>query len=270
MENNGTMKKSKWVERLARFGYTVKGIVYALIGVLALQAAFGGGGKTTDTKGALRTIAAQPFGSFLLIVIGLGLLGYVLWRFVQAITDPENKGTDAKGIATRLGYAISGFIYASLAFEALRLATSTGGGGGKSTEDWTALVLQQPFGRWLVGIVGALIIGVGFYRLYKAYKIKFRKKLNLSELDRTEETWAVRISRLGIAARGVVFVMIGFFLIQAARQFDASEARGLDGALQTLARQPYGKFLLGFVALGLIAYAIYLWIQARYRRIRPT
>lgn len=264
------MNKSRWVEKLARFGYTVKGIVYAVIGVLALQAAFGSGGKTTDTNGAIHTIAVQPFGSFLLAVVGIGLLGYVLWRFVQAITDPENKGTDAKGIATRLGYAISGFIYAGLAFEALRLATSTGGDGGRSTQDWTALVLQQPFGRWLVGIVGALIIGVGFYRLYKAYKIKFRKKLDLSELDRTEETWAVRISRFGIAARGVVFVMIGFFLIQAARQFDASKARGLDGALQTLARQPYGKFLLGFVALGLIAYAIYLWIQARYRRIRPT
>lgn len=255
---------------MARLGYTAKGIVYAIVGILALQAALTAGGKTTDTKGALHTIAAQPFGKFLLILLAIGLVGYSLWRLIEAVTDPENKGTDAKGIFSRLGYVISGLTYLGLAVNAAMLGLGAGGGGsGNSKQDWTARLLQQPFGQWLVGLLGALVIGIGFYRLYKAYKIKFRKKLNLSEMNSQQETWAVRISRIGIAARGIVFVIIGFFLLKAGQQSDASEVRGLDGVLQTVARQPFGKIMLGLVAIGLIAYAAYLFIEARYRRINP-
>jgi hypothetical protein len=257
-----------WVERLARLGYLAKGIVYAIVGVLAVQAAFGAGGQTTDTKGALGAIAAQPFGKFLLALLTVGLIGYVVWRFVQAVQDPEHKGDDAKGWATRLGYAVSGLIYASLAFTAIGLIRgSGGGGGGNSEQDWTARLLAQPFGQWLVGLVGAFVIGLGFYQLYQAYKAKFRKQMKLQEMSPTEETWATRIGRFGLGARGVVFCIIGFFLLQAARQSDASEVRGLDGALQSLAQQPYGPWLLGIVALGLVAYGIHMAVQARYIRI---
>jgi len=257
-----------WVERLARLGYLAKGIVYTIVGVLAVQAAFGAGGQTTDAKGALGAIAAQPFGKFLLALLTVGLIGYVVWRFVQAVQDPEHKGDDAKGWATRLGYAVSGLIYASLAFTAIGLIRgSGGGGGGNSKQDWTAQLLAQPFGQWLVGLVGAFVIGLGFYQLYKAYKAKFRKEMKLHEMSPTEETWATRIGRFGLGARGVVFCIIGFFLLQAARQSDASEVRGLDGALQSLAQQPYGPWLLGIVALGLVAYGIHMAVQARYIRI---
>jgi hypothetical protein len=257
-----------WVERLARLGYLAKGIVYAIVGVLAVQAAFGAGGQTTDTKGALSAIAAQPFGKFLLALLTVGLIGYVVWRFVQAVQDPEHKGDDAKGWATRLGYAVSGLIYASLAFTAIGLIRgSGGGGGGNSEQDWTARLLAQPFGQWLVGLVGAFVIGLGFYQLYQAYKAKFRKQMKLQEMSPTEETWATRIGRFGLGARGVVFCIIGFFLLQAARQSDASQVRGLDGALQSLAQQPYGPWLLGIVALGLVAYGIHMAVQARYIRI---
>lgn len=260
-----------WVERLARLGYAAKGVVYAIVGVLAVQAAFGQGGKTTDTEGALSTIAAQPFGKFLLVLLTLGLIGYVMWRFVQAVRDPEHKGDDAQGLARRAGYGISGLIYAGLALEAIRLIAGSGGGGGgsSSAQDWTARLLSQPFGQWLVGLVGAFIIGLGFNQFYEAYKAKFRKQMKLHQMSATEETWATRIGKLGEAARGVVFVMTGFFLIQAARQSNPSEARGLDGALQSLARQPYGPWLLAIVAIGLIAYGIHQGVQARYRRINP-
>ena len=127
------------------------------------------------------------------------------------------------------------------------------------------MVMQQPFGRWLVGIGGAITIGIGFYRIYRAYKTKFRKKLNLNELNAQQKKLLVNISRFGIAARGIVFVMIGFFILQAAKNYDPDKVKGLDGALLTLAQQPFGKILLGSMALGLIAYAIYLFIQARYR-----
>ena len=259
------------METLARFGYVAKGFVYAAIGILALLAAFSAGGKTTDTSGALQTISNQPFGQILLALIAVGLVGYAIWRLIEAFNDPDNKGSDAKGIFSRLGYALSGLAYLGVAFNAALLAfgSSSGSSGGSSSkQDWTATVMQQPFGRWLVGIGGALIIGIGFYRIYQAYKIKFRKKLNMSELSAKQKKWLVNISRFGIAARGVVFVMIGFFVLQAAKNYDPQKVKGLDGALQTLAQQPYGKILLGLMALGLIGYAVYLWLQARYRNFQ--
>jgi hypothetical protein len=263
-------KPSVWVERLARLGYAAKGVVYGIVGLLAAQAAFGAGGRTTDTEGALQEIVRQPFGKVLLGVVAIGLLGYVLWRFVQAIKDPEHKGSNAKGILKRIGYGITGVIYASLAFSAVRIILGSGGGSSHSTQDWTALVLAQPFGQWLVGTVGVFIISLGFYQFYKAFSAKFRRELNLSQLSNTEEKWVIAISRFGLVARGVVFCVIGFFLIQAARLSEASKARGLGEALQVLAQQPYGPWLLGSVALGLVAYGIYMIIQARYRRIDPT
>ncbi len=260
------------METFARFGYAAKGFVYGAIGILALMAAFDiGGGDTTGTTGALQAIAQQPFGKILLVLIAIGLVGYVIWRFIQAINDPRNKGSDLKGIFTRLGYILSGIAYAGVAANAGLLAIgSSSGGGGKSKQDWTAIVMQQPLGRWLVGIAGAITIGIGFWRLYQAYKIKFRKKLNLSELNSQQQKWLVNISRFGIAARGVVFVALGFFILQAAYQYDSQKVRGLDGILLTFAQQPFGKVFLALVAAGLIAYAVYLFLQARYRRIKTS
>ncbi len=260
------------METFARFGYVAKGFVYGAIGILALLAAFSVGGKTTGTTGALHAIAAQPFGQILLILIALGLVGYVIWRFIQAINDPRDKGTDAKGIFTRLGYIFSGIAYAGVATNAAMLAinASNSSSSGNSKQDWTAMVMQQPFGRWLVGIAGAVTIGIGFWRLYQAYKIKFRKKLNLNELNLQQKDWLVNISRFGIAARGVVFVMIGFFVLQAAHQYNPEKVKGLDGALLTLTQQPFGKVLLTLMALGLVSYAVYLLLQARYRQIRMS
>jgi uncharacterized membrane protein YidH (DUF202 family) len=259
---------SSWIERLARFGYISKGVVYAIVGFLALQAAVGSGGKTTDPQGALQEIVKQQFGQILLALIAIGLLGYVIWRFVEAIKDPENKGTDAKGLAQRFGYVINGLIYAGLAFTAIKLALGIGGNSNSnSTQDWTARILSQPFGQWLIGTVGAFIIGLGFYQFYQAFSNSIRKRLNLTELSNGERKWVMTICRFGVAARGVVFCIIGWFLIQAATQYDPTQAGGLDRALQSLAQQPYGPWLLGIVALGLIAYGVYMVVQARYSQL---
>jgi Domain of Unknown Function (DUF1206) len=263
-----THHTSLWVERLARFGYASKGVVYGTVGLLAAQTVFGTGGRTTDTQGALQTIVNQQFGKILLSLVAIGLIGFVIWRFVQAIIDPENKGTAAKGLAQRIGYAANGLIYASLALTAVKIVLGSGGGGNSnSTEDWTARLLSQPFGQWLVGTAGAFVIGLGFYQFYQAFSGKFRKELNLTELSNKEREWVMAICKFGLAARGIVFCIIGWFLIQAANQSNASAAIGLDGVLQALARQPYGPWLLGIVALGLIAYGIYMVIQARYRQL---
>ncbi|MEB3359531.1 MAG: DUF1206 domain-containing protein [Synechococcales bacterium] len=265
-------KPDKWIERLARFGYAAKGIVYILVGVLAFQAAFNWGGQVTGSQGAFRTIASQPFGNVLLFLVAVGLVGYVVWRLVQTIYDPEHTGNDAKNIGRRIGYLISGIIYGGLAFAAFRIVFSNGsssGGGGSSSQGLVAKVLAQPFGQWLVGTAGALVIGYGFYCFYKAVTTKFRRKLKLYEMSQKEEKWAVRIGRFGLVARGVVSIIIGYFLIQAATASDPSQARTTEGALQTIQQQPFGAWLMGLVALGLIAYGIHLGVQARYRKISP-
>jgi hypothetical protein len=265
-----TQATGGWVEILARFGYATKGVVYVIVGILAVMTAIGAGGSTTGSSGAIETIAQQPFGRILVGLTALGLIGYVIWRFVQAIMDPEDKGSDAKAMIARIGYAISGIVYAGLAFLAARMALSGGGSGGDSSQQaLTAKLMSQPFGLWLVGSVGAIVIGVGVYHFYLAYKAKFMEEYKSGEMSATERRWAKRIGQFGLSARGVTFAIIGSFFIIAALREDPSEAKGLSGALDTLARQPYGPWLLGIVALGLVAYGVFCFSQARYRRI-PT
>lgn len=258
-----------WVTLLARFGYAAKGVVYIIIGVLAAYAAFTSGGKTTDSRGALQEILFQPYGKYLLGAVAFGLAGYALWRFVQAVKDTENKGSGAKGIAVRLGYAAFGVIYAGLAFSAVQMVLGSGGksGGESSSKEWTATLLAQPFGQWLVGAAGLGFIAAAGSHFYKAYTAKFREKLMTSRMSEKAQNFALRSGQFGLAARGAVFGIIGAFLIQAALHSNAGEARGLGGALTALGQQTYGQLLLGVVALGLVAYGFYMLVLARYRRI---
>lgn len=257
------------VEKLARFGYAAKGFVYFLVGLLAAQAALGKGGKTTDSSGALTTLVNQPFGKGLLALITIGLLGYALWRIVQTLFDPEHSGEKptAKHILQRLGYGFSAIAYLGLAFTAIQLIMGTASNNGDSTSDWTARLMAQPFGRWLVALVGLVVVIVGLSYLYQAYKAKFQRCLNLHQMNQTERQWAKRLGQFGIGARGIVFAIIGIFLISAALRANANEARGVGGALAALAVQPFGAWLLGTVALGLIAYSFYSLLEARYRQI---
>ncbi len=260
---------ARWIERLSRFGIAAKGVVYALVGILALQAAFGAGGQATDQQGAFDTVVSQPFGKFLLALIALGLVGYVVWRLVQTIKDPDGNGTDPEGLLKRFTYFISAVIYGALAIAAIQIlaGSSSGSSGDSSTQDWTARLMSQPFGRWLVATVGVLIIATAFYHFYQTYSASFRKYLKWNQMSQTERTWSTRLGRIGHAARGVTFLIIGGFFIQAALQADPNQAQGLGGALRTLEQQPYGPWLLGLVALGFIAYGIYMEARARYRRI---
>lgn len=256
-----------WTERLARFGYTAKGAVYIVVGVLASLAAFGKGGHITDARGAMQTIELQPFGKFVLGFIAAGLGAYALWRWVQAAADADNKGGDAKGLAIRTGYFFSGLVYAGLAFSAARIVVDASGEDrGNSPRVWSEWVMLLPFGYLLVGLAGLGVIGFGLYQIYKGYKAKFRKRLKLGEMGKREK-WAVLSGRFGYAARGVVFCVVGVFLIQAALHFNPDEAKGLDGVLQALTQQAFGPVLLGGVALGLVAYGLFALVEARYRRI---
>lgn len=255
-----------WLVGLGRFGFAAKGVVYTLIGVLAVQAAIGAGGQTTGQNGALEQIGRAPFGRLLLIAIGVGIVGYALWRFVQAFLDTENKGTGAKGVAIRAGYFVIAMLHVSLAGSAFALVAG-GESNGDSTTGWTAKLMSQPFGRWLVALAGAAVIVYGAVQAYRAYSVKFRKKLLLTQMSPAEEKWAIRLGCMGYAARGVVFAIVGIFLVVAAIHANPEEARGLDGALATLAEQPWGWAVLGTVAVGLAAYGVFMFVQARYRRM---
>ena len=263
-------KASPWLERLARTGYVAYGVVYVLVGVLAIQAAFGGAAESAGQQGALRAVLVAPLGRVLLGMVAIGLLAYAAWRLFEGILDPENEGTDAKGIVKRLDHVLNGLFHAALAFSAGQLVLGSGGGGGGSPDDWTARLMAQPFGRWLVVVAGVVVVGAGLYQLYKAYKADFREELETGEMSAREKKWTTRSGRLGYAARGVVFGVIGVFLVQAALQSDPDEARGLGGALQTLARQPLGPYILGAVAIGLVAYGVFMFVMARYREIEPA
>lgn len=255
---------ARWVEGLARIGYAAKGVVYAIVGVLAAQLAFGSGGRTTGTEGALHTIGGQPWGPGLLALTGIGLVGYALWKLVQGFLDPEHAGTDAKGVVKRIGYVGSGIIHGSLALSAFSLAAGNGG-GGSSTQSKTAELMSYPWGLWLVGLVGVVTLGVGLLQFYRAYEETFLRKWNTGQMSPEQRRWGTRAGRWGFAARGVVFLMMGFFFLRAAIQHDAGEAVGLDGALGKLATTGLGPWVLGVVALGLVAYAVFCFVQARYR-----
>ena len=272
---------SPWLTRGARLGYAAKGIVYVTVGLIALQAAMGSR-AAEDQRGAMRTLVEQPAGELLLGIIAVGLLAYAIWRVIAGIVDAENKGSEPKKLAVRAGMVGSGIVHAALAVSAFRLmrgagergaaetsAAGQGGAGGSArTVHWTARVMEMPAGRWLVGAAGLGIIGYGCYQIRRAWTADVRKHLDLTGVGQETQEWIVRLGRLGYAARGVVFAVIGAFLVRAALAYDPSQATGIAGALQALEQAPWGPWILGIVALGLIAYGLFEIVEARYRVVR--
>jgi hypothetical protein len=259
-----------WIVRAARLGYAAKGVVYLVIGALAARAVVGDGGTTTGSRGALRAIGESALGSAALAAIGVGLIGYALWAVLAAARDAEDRGGEPKGIAIRVGQAGRGIAYGALGIEALRLLGQARSSSGGGAEHWTARLLDAPLGRWLVVAIGVGIVGYALYQFRRASSDKVHKHLDLREAAVHTRSWVVRLGRFGIAARGVVFVLIGWFLVRAAMTHDASRAGGIDESLAALDRQPSGELLLGVVAAGLIAYGVYQLANARYRRMRVT
>lgn len=261
---------SEWVERLGRAGLVAKGVLYATIAILALQVAFpgGSGGETTGQEGAIQSLAGQPFGKVILAVLAVGLAGYAIWRLTQALVGSA-KEDGAKEAVLRASWVIRGLIYASFAVLTVRILIGSGGGGGQGGEqELTARLLGLPLGVALVVLVGLIVIATGLYQGYKGVTRKFREDFDTGRMSRAEDQAVTRLGTLGLLARAVVFVLIGVFFIRAALAFDPAQARGLDGALAQLAGSPAGPWLLGLVALGLLAYAALCFAQARYARIR--
>ena len=260
-------KASPWIEGLARSGYVAKGVFYAAIGVIAAREAAGAGGLTTG-GGVMKSIGAQPFGRVLLVVLAAGLIGYAAWKLVQGIMDPEDKGRGAVGLIRRVSYVGSGVLHGTLAFVAAQEVFDPEG-GSDAKDDLTAQVLAQPLGQWLVAVVGLIVLSVGFYQFSAAINLKFRDELKLEEISRAEDRWIMLSGSVGTTARALIIGIAGAFVVLAAYQADPSETRGLGGALATLARQPFGPYLLGAAAFGFIAYAVFMLFVARYRAVEP-
>ncbi|HSN71568.1 MAG TPA: DUF1206 domain-containing protein [Steroidobacteraceae bacterium] len=261
------------VEASARIGYLAKGIVFGTVGVLAVMTAFGfAGGRIVGTEGAVQMLGSNPYGRTILVALAIGLVAFVIWRVVQALLDPEHKGTDFKGIVARIGFLISGGAYASLAYFTLRHlqgleGASTQSSSGQDTQQYTRSLLAEDWGVWLVGTIGVGFIGVALYQFYRAWSAKFQDKWRRGEMSADEERWGLRISRIGIAARALSFVLIGWFLLQAAVTSNPQQAQGLRGTLTTFLDESWGEYWLGGIGLGFVCYGIYCVVNARYRQI---
>jgi hypothetical protein len=257
--------RSSGFEWLARAGFVARGLIYGLIGILAIKLALGAGGKTTDQEGALKTIAQQPFGQVLLILVAIGLAGYALWRLIHALIGhgPENSDSTFDRVAA-FG---SGIVYAGRCAIAIEILLGSGGNSSGNTHKTTAGVLAWPAGTWLVGIAGAVLIGIALYQGYRGLSRDFLEDSKTDEMSPKVRSWIEWIGTFGHLARMVVFGLVGVFLIKAAIDANSNKAVGLDGALAKLAHASYGPFLLGLVAAGLVAFGVYSLTDARYRRI---
>lgn len=255
------------VEGLGRAGLAARGTLYAIVGVLALQVAAGRTTQKPDQQGALTAVAHQPLGKVLLVVTAVGFAGYAVWRLSAAFLDTEGDGTDAKGWAQRAADLGRGLLYAAFCVTALRLVAGSSGDDRTNEADLTAAALRAPLGRLAVAAAGLAVIGAGIYNGYRAFSGNYRKNFDTGDMSRRARRWLPRVATVGLAARAVVFGLVGTFLVRAAFRYDPNEAVGVDGALQRLAEAPYGPALLAVVAAGLFTFGLFSFLEARYRRL---
>jgi hypothetical protein len=257
--------QSKGFEYLSRAGFVARGLVYGIIGILAVKLAVGQGGKLTNQQGALHTVAHQPFGKVLLTFVAIGLGGYGLWRLVRAAIGHGPEGTDSG--FDRVAALASGIVYSAMCALAVEILLGAGGGSTGSAKKQTAGVFGWPGGTWIVGIVGAVLIGVALYQGYRGISKKFFDDSKTAEMSPRVKEWIGWLGTVGHLARMIVFALIGIFLIKAAVDYNPRAAVGLDGALAKILHRSYGPLALGIVAAGLVAFALYSLTDARYRKI---
>ncbi|MCM3719283.1 DUF1206 domain-containing protein [Fictibacillus phosphorivorans] len=257
-----------WIHRFAKIGYLSKGIVYVVIGVLALITSTGNRFYEASSQGALYTIAKQPFGPALLIVLALGLSAFAFWQVIKAIFDPECVHHSWKRWFNRIGFLFIAGVYTAMCISALRiLFRARSESSDEKYQTLSAQMLEQPFGQILIAIAG-LVFGItGFTFMFRAISGRFKKELKKNEMNKEEWKWSGYIGMFGIAARGIVFMIIAFFLIRTAIYVNPEETKGLDGALLELSNQPFGPILLAIVALGFIAYGVFMFANAKYHRL---
>lgn len=257
---------SDWHERLGRIGFVAKGVVYGIVAIIAIAVALGSEQSSADQAGALSSLAGSTAGLILLIALAIGLAAMAAFRLVEVFAGPTVPVDGEKEEKLeRAASAARAVIYGVLCFSAIKIITESGSSSSSESQT-TSTVFDLPAGVALVFIAGAVIVGVGLYQAYRAFSSDFMEELEVVRMSRRTEKAARFFGVAGHAARAVVFVLIGAFLIKAAAEHDADEAIGIDGALQEIAQQPYGSVLLLLTAVGLLVYGAYCLIEARFRR----
>jgi uncharacterized protein DUF1206 len=250
---------------LARAGLTARGILYILIGWIAILVALGQSSHEADQQGALQLLAGQPYGLVSLWLLGIGFAGYALWRLSEAAFGVTG---DGNGAGPRLKSLVRAVIYAFFAYLTFKIISGAGGGSQASRQqDMTAKVMHHPGGQWLVGIAGLAIVIAGLVLVFEGIRRKFLKYLQLSQMSPRTRRLVERLGMIGTAARGAVFALAGVLVIEAAVTYKPAKAGGIDKALLTLRNQPYGEVLLFLAALGLIVFGIYGLCEARWRKV---
>ena len=252
--------KMDWALPVMRAGYAGRGLTYVAVAGISLYTIWRGG-SAQGTSAALEAVETSPFGTFLLVLIGVGLLCYTAWRVLDGAADLEDEGSDGKGMIARGGMIVTGLIHGALGIAALTIAFGGGDGGGSGIAEATQMLMSAPFGIWLVGIAGVATIGAGIYYLHKAYTQSYRQKLQANHFTRH---WNTAL-RAGVAAQGVTVTIIGGFLLYAAWTADPSQAGGLGQTFSWLSQQLYGQVLVTALCLGLLGFAVFLFVNALYR-----
>jgi hypothetical protein len=256
-----------WVKIFARIGYIAKGIIFILVGLLSLLAACGFGNNAKGTSGVFASVASKPFGEVLLWLIAVGLVGYILWLLIQVFEIRSIKKKDTKSIFKKFSNAVSCAIYISLAYQAFSLAIHAGH-SGNAKHTVTVQLLSTGYGRWVIGMVGIIIIGYGIFQMYSGWKEKFMRQFNTHQMNTKEVKATLRTGKLGLIARGIVFCVLGYFIIQMAITANPGNPKGLDGTLEKILQQNYGSWLLGAVSIGLILYGLFEILKGKNKYIQ--
>ena len=255
-----------WIEPPVRFGAFVRGVLYLLAGLFALRLALDSGGAPMAPAGAIAMIGDQEFGRVLLVLVALGLLGYATWGFVRAVFDPHGRGTKPLGMLQRAGYGVSAAGHGGLLL--LTLSNLSGASATRS-DRWIGILLEHPLGPWLLGLVGvSWVVGAGLSQIVAGVRGTMERDLRTERMDRTTRSFVLSLGRVGAVARGLLFTLVGDFMIQAAVQRDPGRGEGIEAAWLALLHEPYGRWLLGAVALGIVAFGLYSMLCARWMRIR--
>lgn len=256
------------LESMARTGYVAKGAVYGITGILTFLAAFNLGGQKTGQLEVLEFLDKQTFGNLLLIIMGLGLLCYAGWRFVQSFSDPEGIGSDKKAKVKRTAFFVSGCTYMGLGGIALWRAFSTGPSDSSGNSQNSSSLLGSDTGLIILGAVGIIFIATGIYQFVRAYKKEFLKKFNFDSFKGERRKAIKNSAYMGMGSRGILFLIIGYFALHAAITSNPSEIKTTMDAFSFLEESNYGPYLLGLVAAGLVGYAFYMFMMAKYRHFR--
>lgn len=259
------MVKLKSPKPWAKMGYTARGVIYLTIGLLAFSAAIGWQGEKTGTRGAILNLKSQPFGEFLLMLLALGLFGYIIWRFIQGITDTDNHGHSVKGLAIRGGLIVSAISHTVLVYWVIKLLLhDRDDGSGQSASATASEHLNSDMVTVLFAFVGIAVVVVGIAHLIKGFRSGFKKYI---DFPAGKQHWLVPICKFGLISRGVVWCIIGWIVLRSTYVAGSSEEQGVEDAFEWLSNTPYGSWLIIIISIGLFAFGVYSFIESLYRRI---